>query len=131
LFGIANSFGLKEGHVVPLHDKLGGRRGGASIGGQVFPYKGEELVSITKLCTDFFEDIDSLINDTPLTLPKLSKQEREVLVCAARGESIQDTSQILQISESAVKDAQSRARRKLKAKNTTHACIIAAQIKLI
>jgi DNA-binding CsgD family transcriptional regulator len=117
--------------VIPLRDKFGERRGGVSIGGEVFPYRDQELDPIVKLCTEFLEEIDRLINETPLTLPELSKQEREVLLCAARGESIQDTSRILHISESAVKDAQSRARRKLKAKNTTHACTIAAQIKLI
>lgn len=131
LFAIAQSFGLKDGLVVPLMNNDGRLRGGVSIAGSEFRFEGDELIAITELCRAVLRDLKMLIQDTSLLQPMLSKQEREVLQCAAAGESIQGTSLILNISASAVKDAQTRARKKLKAKNTTHACIIATRIKLI
>ena len=131
LFSIAQSYGLKEGYVVPLHNEIGDLRGGVSIGGPVFPFSPDNIGPVDKLCKKLLEELDELVHKVSVPEPQLSKQEREVLQCAARGESIQDTSRILRISDSAVKDAQSRARKKLKARNTTHACVIATRINAI
>ena len=131
LFDIANSFGLKEGYVVPHRTAAGNLGGGVSIGGPVFPYRKAELEPIHQICKQVLVDLNDLIHEIEPIPLGLSNQEREVLQCAARGESIFATSQILHISVSAVKDAQTRARKKLNAKNTTHACVIATRINLI
>lgn len=131
LLEIAGSFGLKEGFVVPLLNKDGRLRGGVSIAGSEFSFEGDELAAIEDLCQAVLQDLDQLINQAETHQPVLSKQERDVLQCAASGDSIQDTGRILSISVSAVKDAQTRARKKLNAKNTTHACIIATRLNII
>jgi len=132
LLEVALQHGLCEGYVVPMRDEAGNLAGAVSLGGAHFSFPPETLKSIEEMCLDLIRELNELVPaQPPVSIDILTLQEREVLQCAAIGCSIREIGEVIGISSSAVKDAQLRARSKLGARNTTHACVIATRLRII
>ena len=127
----AIKFGVCEGYVVPVLNDTGELRAVVSTSAQKFNHPPETLSYIESLCIALVDKLESLTPSAPDVNITLSQQEREVLLCSSVGCSISEMSSVLQISKAAVKDAQFRARKKLHARNTTQACVVATAIGLI
>ena len=124
-------FGVCEGYVVPVLNDTGELRAVVSTSAQKFNHPPETLSYIESLCIALVDKLESLTPSTPDVNIILTQQEREVLQCSSIGCPIAEISSVLGISKAAVKDAQLRARKKLYARNTTHACVVATTIGLI
>ena len=131
LINEAIKYGVCEGYVVPVLNDAGELRGVVSTAGPEFNHPPETLSYLETLSIALTDKIENLTPSQPAIDIILTQQEREVLQCASTGCPIAEISSILEISKAAVKDAQLRARKKLYARNTTHACVIATSIGLI
>lgn len=120
-------FGLTCGYAFPFHDEKG-LLGLVSLGGgkSLSPTDDQDLIhleSVSRLA--FHRMLELSITGRNELGQMLSRMEQDVIRFSAMGSSIKEIGHILGVTDSAVKDAQSRARQKLGARNTTHACVIA------
>lgn len=128
----ANSAGLVDGFVVPIHNRLGSP-GAISIGA---PHK-LNLSEIDKLRLEMlahiaFRTIERLLGIHDAVEPfKLSDRERTVLTLVARGKTNWEIGAILSISEYSVRDYLKTLSQRLETVNRTHTVARAMQLGLI
>ena len=122
---------ITDGYMFPMR-KPGSPDGGVSIGAEFIDISTADLADLELAAMHTYYRLEALHPPQPANdVRPLSPQEIDVLQFAAAGKSIWDISMIMSISESAVKDATKRARTKLNAVNTCHACTTAISRDLI
>lgn len=127
----ARDHSLGDGITFPMR-RPGVPIGGISIGGERLDFGPDDIPDLELLGLHCYSRLEALHPPFPFDEHiALSEQETEVLHFAAVGKTAWETSRIMQISEAAVKDALRRAREKLGAMNTLHACTTAIARDLI
>lgn len=122
LVGEASEHNIKAGYSIPMR-RPGAPIGGFSIGADKFDLSPDEKGELELAAMHTYTKLESLHPPFPQSdLKPLSPQEIDVLQFATVGKTAWETSVILGISEAGVRDALKRARAKLDAVNTLHAC---------
>ena len=122
---------IRAGYTFPMR-RPGAPIGGISLGGEAVELSSDNLGSLELVAMHTYSRLEAL--HSPIFVDetkKLSVQETEVLYFAAVGKTAWETGGAIGISEAAVKDALKRARVKLHAMNTLHACTTAISRDLI
>lgn len=131
LMDSARDFHLDEGITFPMR-RPGAPLGGISLGGDHLDLSDDDKSALELASLHCYSKLEELHPPYPVQeLRELSPQEKDVLQFATAGKTSWETGVIMQISESAVKDALRRAREKLDAVNTLHACTKAISRDLI
>lgn len=122
---------IAAGYSFPMR-RPGSPIGGISLGGDSVDISEKDLASIELVAMHTYSRLETLHGQIPTEGYKmLSRQETEVLYFTAVGKTAWEAGGAMEITEAAVKDALKRARHKLGAMNTVHACSIAISEDLI
>ena len=117
----ARAFGMNFGVSIPMR-RPGSPHGGISLAASFDNKCSFDMPEIELISMHFYSRLEALNPPWKYEpIRPLSPQETDVLQFAAMGKTYWETGKIMNISESAVKDAMTRARRKLNAVDKTHA----------
>lgn len=121
---MAAGYGIKYGAAISCHMKnQSGHRSIATFGRSDREYEDAELT--------FLHNFVRKLHETATPPTNITNAEIEALLLLKRGLIIKEVAAELNISENAVKQRMSNARRKLGAKTTIHAASLAQQYGLI
>lgn len=131
LMDSARDFQIATGMTFPMR-RPGAPLGGISLGGEKIELSEQDRGMLQLASLHCYSRLEALHPPYPQERTvSLSPQEIEVLQFSTGGKTAWEISAILNISESGVKDALKRARIKLDAVNTLHACSKAISRDLI
>ncbi len=128
---LAEDYGLKDGIMFPIIS-VEATRGGVSIGGAKLAVQSEQIMPLSLLANHCYVALERMLGPFRFEIKaSLSALETDVLHYAACGKSAWETSQILHMTEGAVKASIKRARHKLGAVNTPQAVASAMRQNLL
>lgn len=127
----ARDYGLKDGMMFPIFD-VDSTRGAVSIGGEKLTLTPADVMPLSLLASHCYTALERIVGPFPFEISaNLTAMETDVLHFAAAGKTAWETSQILHLTEDAVKASIKRARRKLGAVTTGQAIAVAMRKNLI
>lgn len=127
----AREFSLFDGFGVAVHSLSGGKAA-VTMGGEACALSKRDETSIHLAAIYFFARVEKLLRKhEQMELPKLTPRERDCLSWVAAGKTDWETSQILGISESTVKEYVQAAMRKLDATHRAQAVALAIHAGVI
>lgn len=131
LMDTARDFDIDNGITYPMR-RPGAPMGGISLGGENIELPDEDKSLLELASLHCYSRLEALHPPFPADdIKSLSPQELDVLQFSTNGKTAWEISVILSISEAGVKDALKRARAKLNAVSTLHACTKAISRDLI
>lgn len=127
----ARDFKMNDGIMFPMR-RPGSFDGGVSLAAEYLDVSPSERADLNFAALHCYYRLEKLHGQRGLVEDvQLTSREQEVLQFASAGKTFWEIGVILGISESAAKDAMTRARRRLGATNTAHAISTAISLDLI
>lgn len=129
----ASEFGLRDGYMIPIKSTTGEKAyltffsdRPKDVADAVYRYKTELNIFGLMMYSAYLR-----ARGKPKTIVELTVRERECLLWASRGKTVEDTATIMEISSNTVKAHIKHGVEKLGATNKTHAVVRALLLQLI
>jgi LuxR family quorum sensing-dependent transcriptional regulator len=126
----AETFGLKNGVCIPIHN-INGFEAGVSLSGFPSPPKRANINSLYLASIMAFNAIRRIRSDHSFRILDISEREKEVLTWCALGRTSKEIAYILFVTENTVNVHIKHAITKLSARNKTEAVTIAVRKGII
>ncbi len=126
----AEAHGLINGVCFPVHG-VNGFEAGVSLSGKTGDLSASDMRNLHLICLYAFNKLKSIATGSAISVPSLTKREREILLWSAFGKTNRQVADILFLSEETVATHMKKIIRKLSAQNKTEAIALALRAGLI
>jgi LuxR family quorum sensing-dependent transcriptional regulator len=126
----AASHGLTNGVCFPIHG-INGYTAGVSLSGKEGPISAGDVRNLHLFCIYSFGVLKTLVKNSVISVPALTKREKEILVWTALGKTNREIGELLCVSDETVATHVKNIIKKLSAQNKAEAVAIALRAGII